>query len=92
MSGAAPSGNVTFLQDSIPVCTSVPLSGGVASCTIGSLSASAPLSLFALSASYGGDANNAQSASTNLEISVLSMAEAIYRNGFEPDTPQCPVE
>lgn len=90
--GSEPSGAVTFLQDATTVCPGVPLSGGVASCTIKSLSASGPLSLFALSATYAGDANNGQSTSATLEISVLSLAEVIHRNGFDLDMPHCPME
>lgn len=92
VSGATPTGTVTFLQDTTPVCADVPLSSGIASCSTASLSAIGPLSPFALSATYAGDANNAQSTSATLPIWVLSTAEVIHRNGFDLAMPGCPEE
>ena len=95
VTGLSPTGTVTFDDGNFQtLCTAIPLSAGIASCTTSTLaSPSFPATIYSLGANYSGDSNNTTSlAAAPLTITVLSAAEALFRDGFEPVTAQCPVE
>jgi len=95
VTGLSPTGTVTFDDGNFQtLCTAIPLSAGIASCTTSTLaSPSFPATIYSLGANYSGDSNNTTSlAAAPLTITVLSATEALFRDGFEPVTAQCPVE
>ena len=94
VSGVAPTGDVSVTtQDNVLICDHVPLSSGSATCTTNSLSAgSVAEQTFDLTASYGGDANNASSTSATLTVVSLNASDVVYRNSFEMDVASCPIE
>lgn len=88
----APIGRVSFEQDGTTLCQGVPLVAGVASCIADALSAGGqPLGVHHFSASYAGDGVNAPSTSALLGVTVLSEAEAVMRDGFDPRPEGCPL-
>jgi len=95
VSGASPTGSVTFSDGGGVLCSNVALSAGIATCTssvlaVGGLDTETP---YSLNASYGGDGNNTASASVSpLVITVLRTADVVFRNGFEPESLSCPIE
>ncbi|MEO7324350.1 MAG: Ig-like domain repeat protein [Dokdonella sp.] len=94
VTGLSPSGTVAFDDGNFQtLCSSVPLSGGTATCTTSMLDSASPTTTYSLGASYSGDGNNTTSlASAPLVITVLDTAEVVFRDGFEPVSLQCPVE
>jgi streptogramin lyase len=84
-----PTGTVTFFQGAAPVCSSVGLISGSASCTVSDFTAAGS---YSLTANYGGNTNNAPSNSGPMRVTVLSAADVIFRNGFEPTSLSCPIE
>jgi len=95
VTGLSPTGTVTFDDgNSQTLCSSVALSGATATCTSSALtSPSATATTYLLSGGYSGDGNNTASvAAVPLVVVVLSVADVVFRYGFESATAQCPVE
>lgn len=84
-----PTGTVTFFQGVAPVCSSVGLISGSASCTVSDFTAAGS---YILTANYGGNTNNAPSNSGPMPVTVLSASDVIFRNGFERTSLSCPIE
>lgn len=93
VSGLAPTGSVWF-SDGANMLATVPLNAGSATFTYAGFSIpdGIPAETHALTANYSGDADNTASASTQLLVDVLNVDEVIFRNGFDPVTPACPVQ
>jgi N-acetylneuraminic acid mutarotase len=94
VSGATPTGTVTFHQGATILCGNVALNSGTASCSTNMLAVmgSDPKDTYNLIASYAGDSSNASSDSSALSVTVLSASDVIHRNGFEVETASCPIE
>jgi hypothetical protein len=94
VSGAAPSGSITFLRDgSTALCTAVALSQSSASCTTTALAA-APghaQDTYSITASYPGDTGNAPSMSSAVVVHVLNASDVVFRSTFENATAGCPL-
>ena len=75
VSGSSPTGKVTFTDGGTPVCINVVLNQGSAGCSVSALSVGSHW----ITASYGGDANNAASISTALV--------QIVNSGYVPLNP-----
>jgi hypothetical protein len=93
VTGLGPTGTVTFDDgNSNSLCSNVALSGGTASCTTSVLTSATPTTTYLLGASYSGDSNNTTGLAAPMVVTVLDTAEAIFRDGFDPGSAQCPVE
>jgi hypothetical protein len=91
VAGMNPGGSVTFADAELAgtLCGGpVALNAGTASCTTGLLGAG----VHRIAANYEPDANHDASYSTFLRVTVLSASDAIFRNGYEADVANCPVE
>jgi len=91
VAGTSPTGSVTFADVDLAgtLCGGpVALNAGTASCTTSLLGAG----MHRIAASYEPDANHGASYSTFLGVTVLSAGDAIFRNGYEADVADCPVE
>jgi len=95
VTGANPSGGITF-KDGVGTvyCSNVALSAGSAVCTTSNIlvQGGGGESIYAMHADYSGDSSNASSTSGPLALTVLSAAEVVFRNGYEPESLSCPVE
>ncbi len=69
------------------------LTAGIAQCTTQALTAvNGATTRYHLNASYSGDANHdGSTATTAITVTVLSAADAVFRDGFEPATQDCPL-
>jgi len=74
--------------------THVPLSSGTASCTTNALTVTGlgTAQIYTLSASYGGDSNNATSETTSIVVTALDASDVVFRNALEPEFLTCPIE
>jgi len=90
VTGSVPTGNVDFLAggNGISGCTGIVLNAASASCATSNL----PIGQGAMTATYGGDANNFPSASAGLDLTILDPADVIWRNTFEEAVLGCPTE
>jgi len=90
VTGSVPTGNVDFLAggNGISGCTGIVLNAASASCATSNL----PIGQGAMTATYGGDANNFPSASAGLDLTILDPADVIWRNTFEEAVVGCPTE
>jgi hypothetical protein len=95
MSGSA-TGTVDFYNEStsINMCPGVAVAAGSASCTVDNLAVqgSGTSSKFALIAKYNGDTNHLYSTSPELDVTVLSAADVVFRAGFDAESLNCPIE
>jgi hypothetical protein len=91
-SSQSPAGTVTFDKSGAPMCTDVPLVAGMATCSVSDLAVvgGGPLSVYDVSAIYPGDADNLPSTSAILPVTVLSVTEALLRDGFDLGGAGCP--
>jgi hypothetical protein len=86
-----PIGSVRFEQNGATLCQGVPLVAGMATCVASNLvTGGQPMSPYSFTASYTGDDVNAPSTSVMLGITVLSEAEAVMHDGFDPIPAGCP--
>ena len=87
VTGFNPSGSVAFKNNATVLCSQA-LNSGHASCSTSSLTAST----YSVIANYSGDANNTTATSQPLPLTVLSLADAVFRDAFEAGIVGCPVE
>lgn len=93
--GVNATGSVDFGEGTNTLCGGVAVQNGAATCVTTPLSAGQqPVATLALGAGYGGDANHAASQGSPIEVTVLALVEAIFRNGYEAagDPDACPIE
>jgi len=92
--GLAPTGAVTFNNGAAILCGNVALSSASADCTVSNLAVVGAdhEDQYNLTASYGGDGNNAPSNSNPITVTVLSAGDVVSRSDFEQIPPACPVE
>jgi Bacterial Ig-like domain (group 3) len=91
VSGANPTGSVTFQAGATVFCSNATLNSGNANCQTPSLTVQAGNStIYNVIASYGGDSMNNASASAPLALTVLKASDVIFRHGFEPTVAGCP--
>ncbi|MCQ4163523.1 Ig-like domain repeat protein [Tahibacter harae] len=92
--GINATGSVSFDDGPASLCVNLPLLSGAATC-VATLSAhQQAVATLALGARYGGDANHDASQATAINVTVLGLLNAIFRNGLQlPGDPDaCPVE
>jgi len=89
-----PTGTVDFFNGATNVCASVALASGSASCTVNNLAVQGgnTASTVTLTAVYNGDDNYTLSVSPGFDVIVLSAADVVFRNGFEAESIDCPIE
>lgn len=93
ISGANPTGTVTFDGGAAgTLCSGVAVSGGATSCQTSALPAQGAETVYQFGAAYSGDGNYASSQATNWPVTVLSPTDVVYRNGFETELVNCPIE
>lgn len=92
--GVGATGNVDFDDGHGALCSNVHVESGTATCRATLSAHGQPVAPLALGARYVGDGGNAPSEANPLAVTVLGLAEAIFRNGFEnPEDPDaCPIE
>jgi CSLREA domain-containing protein len=79
---ASPTGTVTFMDGTTPLCSTVPLTSGTATCTVNSPSAPLSLGSHSITAVYNGDANFFGSSSNTLTQSVADFAITMQNASF----------
>jgi hypothetical protein len=91
VSGAAPSGNVTFFLDgATPFCVDTALLEQTATCTTTLQTVDGHLQDDVLiTADYGGDPANVPSVSTSLPVRVLNASDVLFRGPFETVAAGC---
>jgi len=95
VAGANATGHVTFNDgQGGTLCSNATLSTGTSTCTSSALAVTgtATESVYNLTANYSGDVNYMPSTTSALTVTVLSAADAVFRNGFEAETLSCPIE
>lgn len=89
-------GDVTFGDgNGNTLCGSVALSGGTAECTSSVLATIGGVpTIYNLTANYSGDSNHeASAAATPLTVTVLGLADVLFREGFEDvNALTCPIQ
>jgi autotransporter-associated beta strand protein len=92
--GANITGSITFSSAGLTLCSNVPLSGSGASCTTEALTVSGATTqhTYDVRATYNGDSHYLSSVSAMLPVTVLNPVDVVFRNGFEEDTSECPIE
>ncbi len=92
--GVGATGNVDFDDGHGALCSDVHVDSGTATCRATLSVHGQPVAPLALGARYDGDGGNAPSEAKPLAVTVLELAEAVFRNGFEnPEDPDaCPIE
>ncbi|MEO8673796.1 MAG: Ig-like domain-containing protein, partial [Tahibacter sp.] len=91
ISGAAPTGSVTFYRDgTAPFCADTALAQQSAACatTLHTVAGHAQDG-YALTAAYSGDSANAASVSAPLAVRVLAASEIVFRDGFQTAVSGC---
>jgi hypothetical protein len=82
VTGAAPTGTVSFLDGATPLCSAVALAGAQASCA----SAALTVGPHSITAVYSGDANNASSTSSAVQQNVAMAATSVSLDAAGPIT------
>jgi hypothetical protein len=94
VSGAAPSGSVTFfLNETAPFCVDTALLQQIATCTTALHTVSGHLQdVIQITAEYGGDPTNVPSISTPLSVRVLNVNDVLFRDSFETAPVGCALQ
>lgn len=92
VSGANPTGSVSFQSGATVFCGNAALVSGSASCQtpVLTVQGGGTSSMYDVVATYSGDGDNVASSSVPLALTVLSAADAIFRGGFETIPAGCP--
>jgi hypothetical protein len=92
VSGANPTGSVSFQSGATLFCGNAALASGSASCQtpVLTVQGGGTSSMYDVVATYSGDGGNVASSSVPLALTVLSAADAIFRGGFETIPAGCP--
>lgn len=92
--GVNATGHLDFGEGPAVFCSDVSLTGSTATCRTTLAAQGQPAAMRALGARYGGDANHLASEAAPFTVTVLGLAEAIFRHGLEipGDPDDCPIE
>lgn len=92
--GINATGSISFDDGPSSLCADLPLQNGSATCVATISAHQQAVSTLALMARYGGDTNHMASQATAIDVTVLGLLEAIFRNGLQmPGDPDaCPIE
>lgn len=92
--GVNATGDVDFGEGPTVFCSDVPLSGSTATCRTTLSAQGQATALRAPAARYAGDANHLASDAAPFTVTVLGLAEVIFRHGLEipGDPDDCPIE
>ena len=92
VTGTNPTGSVAFKDGATVFCGNAPLSGGNATCATPAVTVlgGGTVSVYHVTANYGGDAANSTSVSSALALTVLKAGDVAFRNDFETNPAGCP--
>ena len=92
--GVNATGHLDFGEGPAVFCSDVSLTGSTATCRTTLAAQGQAAAMRALGARYGGDANHLASEAAPFTVTVLGLAEAIFRHGLEipGDPDDCPIE